>query len=110
MPAAKDAEIYSCHPFGTTGIYPFSTEESWGLLGRITVKHNSINVCKVFSLLEMCDSLGGSQFLGHWYFRDVLGRDQGRLELRDSLLFHVLALPVSAHFYLIHIHLSSPYS
>lgn len=58
-----------------------STKESWDLLGRITVKCNSIDVCKVFSLLEMCDGLGGSQFLGDWYFTDVLCRVQGKLDL-----------------------------
>lgn len=58
-----------------------STKESCDLQGRITVKHNSISVCKVFVLLELCDGLGGSQFLGDWYFREVLGRDQGKLDL-----------------------------
>lgn len=58
-----------------------STKDSWDLLGRITTKCNSISVCQVFLLLEMCDSLGGSQFLGDWYFRDVLSRDQGKLDL-----------------------------
>lgn len=57
------------------------TEESWDLLGRITVKCNSIGVCKVFSLLEMCRGLGGNQFLGDWYFRDVLCRVQCKLDL-----------------------------
>lgn len=45
-------------------IIPVSTKESWHLLGRITVKCNSISVCQVFSLLEMCDGLGGSESLG----------------------------------------------
>lgn len=41
----------------------------------------------------------------------MLGRDQARLDLSwGTACFFVLALPVSAHFYLIHIHLSSPYS
>lgn len=30
-----------------------STEESWDLLGRITVKHSSISVCKVFPFRDV---------------------------------------------------------
>ena len=58
-----------------------STKEGWDLLGRITVKCNSVSVCQVFSSLEMRHSLGGSQSLGDWDFREVLSRDQGKLEL-----------------------------
>lgn len=72
-------QVYGCASCGTSNMYLLlkikklnptiplvllkntlvSTEESWDLLRRITVKHNSISVCKVFSLLEMCDGLGG---------------------------------------------------
>lgn len=56
VPAAKDAETYSCHPFGTTEIYPCQHRRKLGFAG----KYNTISVCKVFSLFEMYDSLGGS--------------------------------------------------
>lgn len=94
-------QVYGCASCGTSNMYLLlkmqkltptiplvllknilvSTKDSWDLLGRITTKCNSISVCQVFPLLEMCDGLGGSQFLGDWYFRDVLSRDQGKLDL-----------------------------
>lgn len=60
---------------------PVSTKEGWDLLGRITPKCNSISVCQVFSPLEIHCNMGGGQSLGDWDFREVLSRDQGKLEL-----------------------------